>query len=82
MTYVSKQKNETNVQNPLGPAKYCVLTCFLYTLVELSLVDMQRSYHAVLDIAFCFNFICMHLFLLNSLENIPVEVFQQMRQIY
>jgi len=31
--------------------KYCIQTCFWNTLVQLSLIDMLRSYHAGLGIA-------------------------------
>lgn len=40
------------VSNSLfSQAKYCVPTCLYYTLVQLPLEDMLRSYHAFLCLA-------------------------------
>jgi hypothetical protein len=51
--------------NSLCQAKYSVHSCFYYAIVQLTLVNMQQSYHASLCVAlylkilFCLDIICI-----------------------
>ena len=55
--------------NLLSQAKYCVRTCFQYTLVQLSFVDMLRSYHASL----CVDLYYLYLFFRKRLKSYKIN---------
>ena len=47
------------IRNKILGSKYSICTCFQYAFVQLSLVDMLRSYHAPLCISlYFFNIKC------------------------